>query len=757
MEPEDRVVFPGINVSESFPCSFEESATNVTVMWYRDGVLLPVDSTHIIHDNGTLEITDIIQGIDATVQGVVYRCVLSNEVGSIISKPALIQYAVFDDDWDSNDTIIRMVEVRIAFSILIPCNPPLANPSPTVEWTIDSSPLNVSNSKYKILPSGDLIIGNIQFGDISTDDSSSLHNYQCHVINRLIFQTVESPIIYQLHLVDVYSEDLTIFDTLEDTVLLFGSDAEFICIAIANGVQRLGYLYRRTDGNALGINTVTPTLPLSNDIERRHAMFITGVTEENAGEYECVVQDVRVGETRTLAAVMFNITVVALPNITLTPDDITLYIGGSITMQCGVVGIPLPAVSYFVNTTMLSVTNRMVVLSNVTAANSGVYQCFAENDYGNVTSSWPLAVIEPVITVTIVSAPAGTPVSGSTNTYDYPILSSVTLTCMVTSSDGSILNVTNYQWDTTGCYTHPAHNNGNPVCFPTGQTTQSVTGNDLTAEDAGTVTCTVTIGGVDGDYTSGPLTLHISGIAMTGVLIGNSDIVTGNLLTDYSSIIGTNNGLVARCVSGLGPTGTDDNTDLGTWYFNGAQLPYGLCEDPVVNVIQSRIAGLMNFIGVINLWQCEPILTITAEGVYTCVIMDSSMMNQTTRLGVYFSGRTAPMIDPPPSSAITVAVGSPLTLFCTSQGSPPDTFTWRKDSGPIVQPTNITTVTHDSTSAVFRAGYSINNVSISDNGTYTCSVTNPIGSSSQTITVIVILILFLLQSVCHHLAPYKNL
>ena len=127
---------------------------------------------------------------------------------------------------------------------------------------------------------------------------------------------------------------------------------------------------------------------------------------------------------------------------------------------------------------------------------------------------------------------------------------------------------------------------------------------------------------------------------MTGVLIGNSDIVTGNLLTDYSFITGTDNGLVARCVSGLGPTGTDDNTDLGIWYFNGARLPYGLCEDPVANVIQSRIATLMNFIGVINLWQCEPTLNITAEGVYTCIIMDSSMMNQTTRLGVYFSGRS---------------------------------------------------------------------------------------------------------------------
>jgi len=93
MEPEDRVIFPIMNVSESFSCSFEESITNVTVMWYLDGELLQADSTHIIHDNGTLEITHIMEGIDATVQGVVYHCVLSNQVGSIISRPALIQYA----------------------------------------------------------------------------------------------------------------------------------------------------------------------------------------------------------------------------------------------------------------------------------------------------------------------------------------------------------------------------------------------------------------------------------------------------------------------------------------------------------------------------------------------------------------------------------------------------------------------------------------------------------------------------------------
>ena len=96
------------------------------------------------------------------------------------------------------------------------------------------------------------------------------------------------------------------------------------------------------------------------------------------------------------------------------------------------------------------------------------------------------------------------------------------------------------------------------------------------------------------------------------------------------------------------------------------------------------------------------------------------------------------MIDPPSSSTVTVVVGSPLTLSRTSRGSPPDTFTWRKDSGPIVQSTSITTVTHTDTSAVFRADYSINSVTTSDSGTYTCTVTNPIGSSSCTINVNVI-------------------
>ena len=118
-------------------------------------------------------------------------------------------------------------------------------------------------------------------------------------------------------------------------------------------------------------------------------------------------------------------------------------------------------------------------------------------------------------TVTIVSSSDGTPISGSTNTFDYPILSSVTLTCIMDPVPVNITNV-GYSWNTTQCYTNPNLNDGNPTCFSYGQTTQNVTNDDVTAEDAGTITCTVTISG--SDYTSESFTLCISGEQLVAII-----------------------------------------------------------------------------------------------------------------------------------------------------------------------------------------------------------------------------------------------
>ena len=186
-------------------------------------------------------------------------------------------------------------------------------------------------------------------------------------------------------------------------------------------------------------------------------------------------------------------------------------------------------------------------------------------------------------------------------------------------------------------------------------------------------------------------------------------------------------------------------------YFNGSIIPNSdapaQCGSAVIHVRpEDTIAGVINF------YQCQQFAT-AAEGVYTCTIMNSAMINQSVRFGIYLSGRSeslnvytpsfnslytaAPVIDTPSSSTVTVTTGSSLILLCTSRGSPPDTFTWRKDNGPVLQSTT-TPLTYNDNSAVFLTDYSIASVTISDNGTYTCNVTNPIGSDSATFTVTVI-------------------
>jgi len=66
-----------------------------------------------------------------------------------------------------------------------------------------------------------------------------------------------------------------------------------------------------------------------------------------------------------------------------------------------------------------------------------------------------------------------------------------------------------YEWNTTGCYRNTDYNNGYPQCFPVGQRTQTVVGNDLTADDAGNISCTVVVNG--SSYSSELFLLRVSG------------------------------------------------------------------------------------------------------------------------------------------------------------------------------------------------------------------------------------------------------
>ena len=101
----------------------------------------------------------------------------------------------FGSQWDITDAPSSSVDVTLGSFILLPCDPPAANPTPNVVWTRDGAVLDTGNiTKYKVLASeagGGLIIANVVAADIGPV-------YQCRVTNALAFMTIDSPFSHRL-------------------------------------------------------------------------------------------------------------------------------------------------------------------------------------------------------------------------------------------------------------------------------------------------------------------------------------------------------------------------------------------------------------------------------------------------------------------------------------------------------------------------------------------------------------------------------
>ena len=132
------------------------------------------------------------------------------------------------------------------------------------------------------------------------------------------------------------------------------------------------------------------------------------------------------------------------------------------------------------------------------------------------------------------------------------------------------------------------------------------------------------------------------GVFTVGVAVAdNQPFASAIALTDYSYITtsGSSRMLLARCLTGLGPNEARvlANEVLGGWYFKGTKISNGPQCTQAGAIIQP-IPGA-SVAGLISIYQCQQFTTAT-EGVYTCTISNSSMMDQSVRLGIYLNGRS---------------------------------------------------------------------------------------------------------------------
>ena len=147
-----------------------------------------------------------------------------------------------------------------------------------------------------------------------------------------------------------------------------------------------------------------------------------------------------------------------------------------------------------------------------------------------------------------------------------------------------------------------------------------------------------------------------SGIRITGGDVGTSvmgdgsdNVRASNILDDYSFVrldaTEPAEELIFRCVSGLGPSGSNSNDAIGNIFFNNRLLnpSKGNCN----GFVRVKGAGnIMNFPGVYNARVCDPFnnFTTSEEGVYTCRLLNSSMMYQNMSIGLYFRERSKLLI-----------------------------------------------------------------------------------------------------------------
>ena len=101
----------------------------------------------------------------------------------------------FGRQWDDVTSTTNSIDVTLGSFILLPCDPPAANPTPNVVWTRDGTVVDTGDiSKYKVLAAeagGGLIIANVVDADIGPV-------YQCQVTNVQVSKTRNSPFSHQL-------------------------------------------------------------------------------------------------------------------------------------------------------------------------------------------------------------------------------------------------------------------------------------------------------------------------------------------------------------------------------------------------------------------------------------------------------------------------------------------------------------------------------------------------------------------------------
>lgn len=345
------------------------------VQWRRNGksVPSPADTRRLILPSGSLIITKVINARGNKPDVGVYQCIATNQVGTTVSRKVKLSVAVLSKKFQEhpqNETAVEGTTARFS------CKTRKAIPDPTVTWEKDGTPIDSANKRFVTLPRGIL-----QISDVKMSDEG---RYRCVAQNmaKTRYSNYARLTVKRVAKGKVVGLNFTVPPS--NTTSITGETAIMECVTTGKPLpvvtwKKLGDRQKLQD-----VSRGTPS-GISN-------LRIMGVTEKDSGQYKCVAT--AAGKTIISSAWLF---VKEPPHFTNRPArEIKKQEGLSVRLLCSARGSPYPKITWLKNGRVLHYNNSRISffrgakelkIERIVVADSGVYQCFAENDVGNIQVS----------------------------------------------------------------------------------------------------------------------------------------------------------------------------------------------------------------------------------------------------------------------------------------------------------------------------------------------------------------------------------
>ncbi|GAU92905.1 hypothetical protein RvY_04923-2 [Ramazzottius varieornatus] len=378
LEPSDVIAVH--NQALRLDCS-TSAHPEASIQWKRDGIPVnPVDGYRSVLSNGSLFFSKIIHSRtdrpDASGPHIgSYQCSATNQLGTIVSRPAKVQLASLPPFDDEPQDQRRSEGQTMRMACFVPAIPP-----PKVSWLKDDGPL-LLDARMFVLPSGALEISQVRPSDAGS--------YKCNVVHAEGSKFSASGRLTVEQDPDPEAEAQTpIFLTRPKLLTIRrGSSTTLECAANGFPIPTISWM---KNGSPVVLQSTRSYLVGQGNLH------IDSVQLDDAGQYVCTAKNS--GEA---VEMVVTLDVQEPPSVVKKPADIYGHKDSDVMLECEIRGAPEPTIQWLKNGEIVIPSDyfqvdsgRNLRILGLVKSDAGVYQCFGSNPAGTVQASAQLVVLE---------------------------------------------------------------------------------------------------------------------------------------------------------------------------------------------------------------------------------------------------------------------------------------------------------------------------------------------------------------------------